>query len=513
MTMQHCVHSQAPVGLRRLIIVLCIVMVGSWAASAPSAEAQQRWFESVGAQMHMHSDQPGTGTLQDYSFGLYMRQAYTNWLGGELSGSVGTMSGSDFRARVVPVDYQFHLRFAPKARVSPFLYAGGGLLFHQMVEGPSGTAVGGGEGTSETAPIWPREDGVSQYIPVGLGLAFQLDPRVHVDLKMGYSRSMHISQLSDVEFGRDLWGVTVGLRFDPRAPSPEPADPPVHPPLADTPTEEPSEEEPAPEPAAPSLADAPAHVQVDTLDAQACEYGVQLGPYESYTDALAAAQSAPDGEALRLYDDAVADAYVARTDPVATKDAAMDQQAALGEAADEPAAVVHRCGTVDQTELTPIRFSIQVASFSDAAGADQAAASEEERLDTSLSVHAADGVYRIRTTPYETPADAAAAREKLIAAGAQEDIFMAREDEPPRSTLAVERHLYVHAFDTEEEALELAEEVYADHQQATRLVVDGDRIHLMLPEVAADWTALVELQEEMQAAYPDYTPAPHLADR
>lgn len=157
----------------------------------------------------------------NYSIRAYTRQSLGQHLFGEASIGFGVVSGREYKSRLIPVEYRLNYQLAGlgvsdfqlfNQDAFPYLYLGGGLLYHMPVsvpspEDPLTTEMGE---LLPTSSLWDFERGVSAVVPAGIGVDIRLDPSTVFNVQFGYNQSIAITENS---FRNGYWGISIGLNF------------------------------------------------------------------------------------------------------------------------------------------------------------------------------------------------------------------------------------------------------------------------------------------------------------
>ncbi|MEX1063001.1 MAG: OmpA family protein [Balneolaceae bacterium] len=197
---------------------------GSFAG--PAVEAQSgSLFESVGLQFGTLRGQTSLADgLPGYSLRVNARHPLDGYWFGEAGLSLGFISGARYRTRLLPVEYRFNYRLSGfgiddlelfSRSGSPYLFTGGGFLYHKPVEvpAPEDPFTDGMGDVLPVSSLWSFGSGLDPYIPVGAGMDFQLDPSTSLNLQFSYNQSLHFLSLHGDGFRQGYWGLTVGLNF------------------------------------------------------------------------------------------------------------------------------------------------------------------------------------------------------------------------------------------------------------------------------------------------------------
>jgi outer membrane protein OmpA-like peptidoglycan-associated protein len=133
---------------------------------------------------------------------VFLRQGLFNHVAAELGAASGRVSGREFETRTFPFDLR--LDFSPFAfeTWNPYIYAGGGILYNEPVATYS----------HELFQQWDDKNKFMPFVPVGLGLQFQLKDDVNFELSGGYNQ-LFADQLNPLEGGVDdaYWNFGIGL--------------------------------------------------------------------------------------------------------------------------------------------------------------------------------------------------------------------------------------------------------------------------------------------------------------
>ncbi len=164
---------------------------------------------------------PYSGYNLNYAVRAYTRQGYGQHFFGEASISLGVVSGPTYKSRLLPVEYRLNYQLAGLGMSdfelfnrtgSPYVYIGGGLLYHMPVALPAPDdplTVDMGD-RLPASPFWEFDGGISAVVPAGVGVDFRLDPSTVLNLQFGYNHSIAIS---DQSFENGYWGMSIGLNF------------------------------------------------------------------------------------------------------------------------------------------------------------------------------------------------------------------------------------------------------------------------------------------------------------
>ena len=130
----------------------------------------------------------------------FLRHGVINHLAVELGAASGRVGGDNFKTRTFPIDLR--LVFSPLSEDTwnPYLYAGAGILHNEPLENPYPTL-----GTFWESKWMP-------FIPVGVGVQFQLKDDVNLELSGGFNQLL-ADQLNPLEGGANdaYWHFGIGL--------------------------------------------------------------------------------------------------------------------------------------------------------------------------------------------------------------------------------------------------------------------------------------------------------------
>lgn len=157
----------------------------------------------------------------NYSVRAYTRHGVGEYLFGEASIGFGVVSGPNYESHLMPVEYRLNYQLAGlgvsdfklfNQTVYPYLYVGGGLLYHKpvFVPSPEDPLI---EEMGEVLPassLWNFERGMSALVPAGVGVDIRLDPSTVFNVQFGYNQSIAIT---DNSFRSGYWGISIGLNF------------------------------------------------------------------------------------------------------------------------------------------------------------------------------------------------------------------------------------------------------------------------------------------------------------
>lgn len=183
--------------------------------------AQSPTRSAIGLQAQLQRDASGTGqSMPDYLFGFYWNQPFSKTFSGTLSASIGTLSGSNFKSRRVPVEYRINAAMTgggthtSSNKTETFLYSGLGWMIHKPIEVPSEpdpltSSQGASIGSSD---LWMYQDGITPFLPIGAGVRRQLPSDVRLDLRVGYHLPIEWKWASSgTQLERGYWGLSIGL--------------------------------------------------------------------------------------------------------------------------------------------------------------------------------------------------------------------------------------------------------------------------------------------------------------
>ncbi|MEX2455799.1 MAG: OmpA family protein [Balneolaceae bacterium] len=157
----------------------------------------------------------------NYSIRAYTRHGIGQYLFGEASIGFGVVSGRNYKSRLMPIEYRLNYQLAGlgmsdfklfNQTAFPYLYIGGGALYHMPVSVPSPqdpltTEMGE---LLPTSSLWNFDRGISAVVPAGIGVDIRLDPSTVFNVQLGYNQSIAIS---DNSFRNGYWGISIGLNF------------------------------------------------------------------------------------------------------------------------------------------------------------------------------------------------------------------------------------------------------------------------------------------------------------
>ncbi|MEX0685736.1 MAG: OmpA family protein [Balneolales bacterium] len=205
----------------RRIFYLFIVLL----FSGCEARAQNR---VSGGGMQFGGAYGQTG-LSDDDYNLYtrgfIRQEFSLAIEGELSLGLGIINGTEYKSRLVPMEYRIHYKPYKGRKLwvfdrfdfDPFLFAGLGALHYTPI------AVNAADDplTGEVGPslpgstYWNFKKGITAFIPLGAGVEMGLDGRNKVVITAGYNQSLSNS-FTGVGSGfiNGFWGLTAGIKIN-----------------------------------------------------------------------------------------------------------------------------------------------------------------------------------------------------------------------------------------------------------------------------------------------------------
>jgi outer membrane protein OmpA-like peptidoglycan-associated protein len=123
----------------------------------------------------------------------FVRYGLTDFLTGEFGLGAGYIRGELYRTELAPVDLRLVVAPVTTYGLTPFMYAGAGLLNYKVTEIPV------------NAPDNAATNGWTGYIPVGIGLQVTLNDRFAFEASAGYNRSF-TDNLKAMELDRkDAW--------------------------------------------------------------------------------------------------------------------------------------------------------------------------------------------------------------------------------------------------------------------------------------------------------------------
>jgi outer membrane protein OmpA-like peptidoglycan-associated protein len=150
-------------------------------------------------------------------------------LQGEVNIGLGTVSGVQYRTRLIPVEYRFI--YKPRKfnnRLRPELFAGVGALYFKPIEiarpeDPLTVEVGP---RIRASSLWGYSNGITPVIPVGASVEYKLDPGTALRIGAHYTQSFSRRLAASTQgFFQGYWGITLGIHF--LKPEPKPPAPPA----------------------------------------------------------------------------------------------------------------------------------------------------------------------------------------------------------------------------------------------------------------------------------------------
>ncbi|MDZ7771887.1 MAG: SPOR domain-containing protein [Balneolaceae bacterium] len=419
---------------------------------------------------------PGTGSVftgltgSNVLFGIQARHNFAGDLFGEARASIGTVNSRGGEARLIPLEYRLNVRLLPvlsagKNRgeaISPYAYMGTGVLIHQTVEErpDPDPRTGNLGGKLPASSFFSLDDGVTPKFSFGVGFEIQFNTDVHLQVNAGGVRMLNEIPVRGKGYDHDYMEFSIGLnirmggRRDGIGSVEEP-----QPPEADVPpqiVEVKRGKEEAEEDSTGREGEMPhSSVRVDTLYESSCVFSVQVGGYESYSNALQAVRTLSDltGEYPRIYLDSVRMLYVVRTSERGSLAESLEFLAEVREAEEFEDAMVYQ--SCEGSEATPIPYQVQVAAFGDSLRARNYVDNVNRRHGTALQIQRSDegDVYRVRSRTYDSILEAEQALDELQNAGIGAEMFVAR-GEPPRTYRPTYRYLLqLGNYETLEEGL------------------------------------------------------------
>ncbi|MEX0648237.1 MAG: OmpA family protein [Balneolaceae bacterium] len=160
----------------------------------------------------------------NYSFRFLNQHLFTENRFGEISISIGSVSGRGYKSRLIPVEYRLGQRllelgipdpelFGKKGSV--FIYAGLGVLYHKPIEitAPDDPLTEEMESGLPVSSLWDFKTGYAPFIPVGIGMDFALDNQSRLSLNLGYNKSVNALRLNENRVPNGYWAFSIGLNF------------------------------------------------------------------------------------------------------------------------------------------------------------------------------------------------------------------------------------------------------------------------------------------------------------
>jgi outer membrane protein OmpA-like peptidoglycan-associated protein len=178
------------------------LLVAALMVAGPSVVFSQLREQGIGAGAKIggnisttESGQKGSG----YHARGFLRHPIAPRLRGELGVEFGELKAKNFKTQLIPLDYR--LLFSPAAPIgwSPYLYAGGGLLYYEYERRPAG------------APA-KKQSGRTGVIPLGVGAQIMVDSKVAVDVSGGYHLTFGDGITSFISTKKgSYWNMMIGV--------------------------------------------------------------------------------------------------------------------------------------------------------------------------------------------------------------------------------------------------------------------------------------------------------------
>ncbi|MBM3263543.1 MAG: OmpA family protein [candidate division Zixibacteria bacterium] len=128
----------------------------------------------------------------------FFRYKLLSRIQGDLSIGLGQMAGNIFSTRLIPIEHRFLLNmFTEKTRISPYAYAGIGLLSYNVSSSP--LQFNG-----------PKRSGFSGFIPAGLGIRIRITERLRYNLSAGVNRAFSDNLDGVIAIGDDAFYTIMG---------------------------------------------------------------------------------------------------------------------------------------------------------------------------------------------------------------------------------------------------------------------------------------------------------------
>ncbi|MGM0587393.1 MAG: OmpA family protein [Bacteroidota bacterium] len=149
-------------------------------------------------------------------------------LQGEVNIGLGTVSGVQYRTRLIPMEYRFI--YKPREinnRLRPEFFAGVGALYFKPIEiarpdDPLTVEVGP---RIRASSLWGYSNGITPVIPVGASMEYKLDQSTALRVGAHYTQSFSRRLAASTQgFFQGYWGLTIGIHF--LKPQPKPPAPP-----------------------------------------------------------------------------------------------------------------------------------------------------------------------------------------------------------------------------------------------------------------------------------------------
>lgn len=473
----------------------------------------------------------------DFIFGIYYRRQYGDYFFGDARAAIGIVTDPFQKVRIIPVEYRLNLRFKGQSGsgsggyrpLSPYLYAGVGLLYHKTLEvnPPVDPRLGRLDGRLPTSSLFEFDDGVTPVIPVGIGVDILLDPAVNLTLQAGYQRVMNRFALSGNAFKNHYLGLSIGLNFRSRNPSrPIPQTQPAPPPFADRPktggedlisdteekiTEMRSEKSLAADTVAPRSAPSadiiPGGMRVDTLESGRCQYSVQIGSFRTFQGAIQAVDefTTNTGQTFEIWFNRRNRLYMVRTRGGETLAEASRQAVRFEHTSSlTDIAVLSQCYAENSaTKSQPLQFRIQIASFHNRSNAQRFAAKVQDTHQIQVIIQETESsdLYRVKTNPYGSVLEARKALNILRSKGVGNDLFLSAEPETKRFSMEFDQNLQVGIYYTLQEAVRQSDKILTELGHKTRIVVeDEDTLHLFLEDTFKEWVELLNVKNKLEAS-------------
>jgi outer membrane protein OmpA-like peptidoglycan-associated protein len=151
------------------------------------------------------------------------RHSLNNKIDGEFSFGIGAINSTQYRTRLIPIDYRLNLHpfrtgiVAGRTLVSPsdfYIYAGLGVVnyHHSRIPRPDDPLTVNAGPSIPNTEFWSFDRNWSVKAPVGVGTRLWLDNDASLLVSVGYTFTGSNSLASVQSSGRDgYWGVSVGL--------------------------------------------------------------------------------------------------------------------------------------------------------------------------------------------------------------------------------------------------------------------------------------------------------------
>lgn len=205
-----------------LCTIFCLLLTGLQYGDTAAQSLGEIFIDNSGLQFGTFRGQTDYNDQGfDYSFRLFNQHSISENRFGEISLTIGSISGNGYRSRLIPLEYRVGQRIADFIRFSDFrkssvyLYGGVGFIYHKPVEilAPDDPLTIEMGPSLPSSSLWDFTTGIAPFIPAGVGIDMPLDQHARLSFNAGYNQSINALRLKGDRVPNGYWSFSAGLNF------------------------------------------------------------------------------------------------------------------------------------------------------------------------------------------------------------------------------------------------------------------------------------------------------------